>query len=196
MGVFRFAGCVFVVACAVLSQQRISAALPQEGGAAGVVVILAGSPRPMTLQDMTRQSVAVLEATLSVVKSYAEDHTGAIYTEYELLPLRLLAGQVRGTPARPGFTSKVMLTRFGGEMMVNGVNRRTVFSQSRPLEEDHPCVFFLKETSAQGMYEVFNDAVFDVAGAAFEPLTTRASKDIPKSYADAAALIGSAAAAR
>src|SRR5689334_5494090 len=73
-----------------------------------------GEPRPMSIEQLTKQADVVVLATVRRLSSHPNTADTAVITEYQVLPTRVLAGSgPAGTTTTPGQSTPLVLAMGG-----------------------------------------------------------------------------------
>lgn len=154
-----------------------------------VPILIPASPAelwPTTIEEVASQADVVLQARLSRIHSYLDAKGISVYTDYRILDPKVIAGRLPSlTTPVPGPGVPLILTVWGGEVIVEGVTIRGVETNGETIEDGGSYLLFLKPTRArqQGLYEVHYGAIFDIADGTVTPLLKQAS-DVFKSTID------------
>ena len=116
---------------------------------------------PVELESLTLGADIIVQATVRPLKSYLSPDERELFTDYLVTPTRIFSQRIPLTSAVPGPPSSVVLTRWGGTAIVEGVQVTLVDVNTPPLEEGVEYILFLRRDK-QGK-GTFRD-VHEVAG--------------------------------
>src|SRR5262249_44874247 len=117
---------------------------------------------PSTLEELTVGADVVMEATVSKVKSYLTADEENILTDYQLLPVRVLAGSAPSGPQTPGTPSPLIVTFYGGDLTIEGYTVTVVDHSVRRPEAGRRYLLFLQQFGAPGHYQLYRGGAFEV----------------------------------
>ena len=153
---------------------------------APLIIGLIGEPRPLSIAELTKESDLIIEARVRALKTYVNDADTAVLTDFELLPVRELAGHA---PAAGPF----ILRTYGGEVIRYGVTVRAENHDSEPLKENVVYLLFLKKFGADsGVYQIHNAGVFERTTGSPRPLARQGAdlfRDFARGYRDVVARV-------
>lgn len=159
-----------------------------------VVIGTLGEPVALSIDEITKQSDLVLEATLTRLKSYINAADTAVITDFEMSPAEMFVG------ALPPLGRILVLTTYGGEVVKDGVTVRAENHNLRELDEGVTYLLFLKRFGSEpDVYQIYNVGVFERAGDTARPLATQGAdlfRDFKRPYADVIAHARESAATR
>src|SRR4029077_7960537 len=111
----------------------------------------------LSIEELTRKSDLVVEGTLSVIETYVNNADTAVVTDYQMTPLRTLAGTAPVSP--------IVMSTVGGEVVRAGVTIRQETYGRGALHENTVYLIFLKKFGNDpGVYQPYNDGLFERAG--------------------------------
>jgi hypothetical protein len=168
---------VLVNAPPTTAQALRDAAREQARQSPGVPLLLTSAPGdylPKTIEDLTKESEVVLQATLSHMKSYLSVNDDRVLTGYDVNVEHIFAGGVPTRTAKvPGTVlAPPILTVFGGDVTVDGVLIRATDSNREAITEGARYLLFLMNSRRRepGRYEVYHGGVFEVVRNQARPL--------------------------
>ncbi|MCC7007899.1 MAG: hypothetical protein IT184_03710 [Acidobacteria bacterium] len=156
---------------------------------------------PMSLDDMTRRSTAVVEGILSNARTYIDESDTDVLTDFEIIPMRVLAGSLTPVQVAAGARATVVLRVNAGEVERNGVRIHSGLAGLEMPIVNTTYVMFLQPATSDGakpvpgVYRLFNGAIFERAGDRLVPLAQGgfgAFRGMTDRYADVAAKIAAA----
>ena len=135
-----------------------------------VHMLVKGEETPLALAELSAKADIVVDARLVTPRSHLSDDKTKIYTDYEIVPSRVLRSQIGDilTSQKPGPRPPLRLTVLGGEIALEGKTihatdatrkliksggRYLVFA-SRSKQDDHT---FVAVGGAAGLFEVLDD---------------------------------------
>jgi hypothetical protein len=135
-----------------------------------VDMLVRGEETPLPLAELSATADIVVDARLVSPRSYLSEDKTKIYTDYEIVPSRVLRSQIGDilTSQKPGLRAPLRLTVLGGEITLEGRTIRAtdgtrkfiksggrylVFA-SRSKQDDHT---FVAIGGAAGLFEVQDD---------------------------------------
>ena len=135
-----------------------------------VHMLVRGEETPLPLAELSATADLVVDARLVSPRSYLSEDKTKIYTDYEIVPSRVLRSQIGDilTSQKPRLRAPVRLTVLGGEITLEGRTIRAtdgtrkfiksggrylVFA-SRSKQDDHT---FVAIGGAAGLFEVQDD---------------------------------------
>jgi len=139
-----------------------------------------------TIEDVAREAVVVLRATLSRKYSYLAPSEDRILTDYTMVNPQVIAGVLPVTTTETtGAPPPLTLTVWGGEAIVEGVPMRSVNVDIEPINDGGEYLLFLRpdRTPGPGRYEIYYGAIFEVSQELVRPLL-RNARDIFSGTAD------------
>jgi hypothetical protein len=151
-----------------------------------VIFGVLGEPIPLSVDELTKQSDLVVETRLSRLDTYVNADDTAIYTDFEMLPIRILAGNV--PVAIP-----LMLRTYGGEVVREGVTIRAENHDSEQLKESALYLLFLKHLGPDPtVYKLYNVGAFELSNDTARPLARGGAdlyRDFSTTYEDVIARV-------
>ena len=154
-----------------------------------------GHYEPKTLEQLTHEAVAVVQATVSRVRSYVGGRRGdRVLTDYQITAPLVIAGQwpasVQVVPG-PG-TPLPVLTVFGGEVVLEGITVRAADVNRADIKDGGEYLIFLRPSrganrAGEIAYEIYYGGIFEISGDQVLGLLNKANdvfadflKDRPK----------------
>jgi hypothetical protein len=166
-----------------IAQSLRDAARDQARTSPGVPILLTSEPGdylPKTIEDLTKESEVVLQATLSHVKSYVGGNDDRVLTDYDINVERIFAGGVPARPTKvPGtLSAPPILTVFGGDVTVDGVLIRATDNNREPIADGARYLLFLMSSRRRepGRYEIYYGGVFEIVRNEARPLLRHAER--------------------
>ena len=160
---------------------------------APVIIGVLGEPIPLSVDELTKRSDLVLEARVSRRQSYVNAADTAVITDFDILPIRILAGNV--PVAIP-----LVLSTYGGEVIRDGVTIRAENHDSEQLKDNVVYLIFLTHFGSEpGVYQIFNAGAFELSNNTVRPLARQGSnlyKDFSGAYRGVIARVMESARAR
>jgi hypothetical protein len=182
--------------CSTAVAQTISDRIynPSRKPGTPVVIGALGEPVLLSIDEMTKRSDLVLEATLSRLKTYINAADTAVVTDFEMSPAEMFVGSI------PTLGRMLVLTTYGGEVVKDGVTVRAQNHNLRKLNEGVTYLLFLKRFGSEpDVYQIYNVGVFERAGDTARPLAMEGTdlfRDFKRPYADIILRVTESAAAR
>ena len=94
---------------------------------------------PKTIEELTREASVVVQTTLVQTRSYLGSQADRVLTDYSMVTPKFLVGRAPVlTPSRPGMVPALILTTFGGEVVLDGVTVRGTRHEPRADHERSP----------------------------------------------------------
>ncbi len=131
-----------------------------------------GDVSPMTLQALTLGAELIVDATVTRQRSYLTSNEQHILTDYQVVPIRVLAGTIPVTRASPG-SSPLILTVYGGEMTIEGFTAYVVDHAVKPPESGRRYLLFMRPFGTDGHYQLYKAGAFEVRDQELRSLLTR-----------------------
>jgi hypothetical protein len=126
-----------------------------------------------TVEDLAGGADLVLEGTVTKLKSYLTSDEQDILTDYQVLPTRALLGNVTAKRATPGTSSPIVLTVYGGELVVGGVKVLVLDHSIKPPKSGSRYLLFLKRFGPDGHFALYNAGAFEIDDEALHSVLTR-----------------------
>jgi hypothetical protein len=143
------------------------------------VLNLAPSPEHFeakSVEDLTTHSIIVVTGRLARLGSYLSSKENYVLTDYAITDVTVLRGQlpVRGTSV-PGQVDPLIVSVWGGEVVLDGVRIRAVNESFDSLRERTQYLLFLKPPPSPEIrgYDIYNAAIFEISAQRVKPLLKR-----------------------
>jgi hypothetical protein len=155
-----------------VSQQTIPELARQKPTNPEVRGRLADTP-PATLEDLVKAAELVIVADVTKLGSYLSDDEQLIFTDYRLVPVRVLSGRITTASDVPGPSPATVLTVYGGQLTIEGVNVAVVDHSLKPLETGKRYLLFLNPLGKQGKHQLYANGAFEVHNGELRTLLSR-----------------------
>lgn len=145
----------------------------------GVPLLIPQAPSdysPKTIEELARESEVVLQGKVSRVGSYPANDD-RVLTDFRILEPQVIAGRLDSASApRQGPGVPVILTVWGGEVVVEGVPIRGVETNGEAIKDGAQYLLFLRRArqSGPGRYEIHYGGVFEIVAGEAKPLIKNA----------------------
>ena len=104
---------------------------------------------PKTIEKLTREASVVVQTTLVQTRSYLGPQADRVLTDYSMVTPKFLVGRAPVlTPSRPGMVPALILTTFGGEVVLDGVTVRGTDTNREPITSGAQYLLFLMPSRA------------------------------------------------
>jgi hypothetical protein len=114
---------------------------------------------PLSVSELAPNADLIVEGRLVRVKSYFWPEEDTVYTDYRLVPSRIIGERKASTASSPGQLKPAVVTMRGGEVVIEGTSVTIVDSTRPVLKENRSFLLFLRRTSdVEPRYEVFGAA--------------------------------------
>jgi hypothetical protein len=195
-----------VAAALVVITQMCVALLPASGAAAqqnlralareqasrdpSVPIVIPSPPGelwPKTIEEIATESDLIVHAKLSRINSYLDPKEDRVHTDYRILEPNVIAGRPPSfSTSVPGPRVPLILTVWGGDVIVEGVTIRGIETNRTAITNDGYYLLFLKPSRRPEpvLYEVHYGAIFEIAQDAVTPLLKQAN-DVFRGTVDA-----------
>lgn len=181
----RVQNVIGMVAATLLSAHAVSAQQTiQERARAmptsDVVQSVHGDVPTPSLEQLVAGAAVVVEASVISATSYLSDDQTYILTDYDLLPARVLSGQLMtyGTP-KAGQKQRVVLTVRGGSWVVDGRTVRDVNFNRPSLKPGTQYLLFLAPSRTMpGKYNLYATGGFEIRGSRLGAPTVTQADDV------------------
>lgn len=120
---------------------------------------------PKTIEELTRAAEIVVQATLIQARSYVTPDADRVLTDYSIVTPKFLAGRSPVlTPSKAGTAPALILTTYGGEVVLEGVTVRGLDTNREPITSGAQYLLFLKPSRSgqAGQYEIYNGGIFEI----------------------------------
>jgi len=137
-----------------------------------------------TIAELTQEAELVVLGRLSRVQTYVGSGS-AIFSDYAIQNRRVLAGQSDTVIARSQLASvPLILTRYGGEMTIDGVQVRAERGDGSDIKEGQEYLMFLRPSRGGGVgrYESYGGAIFGVELGLIRPLIRNGDLAFPDGF--------------
>ncbi|MEO5895595.1 MAG: hypothetical protein ABIS06_07830 [Vicinamibacterales bacterium] len=134
---------------------------------------------PKAIEELAKESVVVLQARLWKASSYLSQREDRILTDYQIAQPKVIAGRLGvASPSLPGPVQPLILTEWGGEVLIEGVPVRGTDHSREPIRDGGEYLLFLRESRPPkpGHYEIFYGAIFEVVQDEVKPLLKEADR--------------------
>jgi hypothetical protein len=166
--------------------------VPREPGTPLIIGVL-GEPMPESVDDLMKGSALVLETEVLLLRTYINAADTGVVSEFEILPIRILAGTV---PAE----MPLLVSTSGGTVIKDGVTVRGVNYNLQQLKENTVYLLFLKHFGPEpNAYAIYNVAAFELSDNTLRPLASPGwdmFKDLSRTHGEVVAQVMKAARAR
>ena len=121
------------------------------GSAPGPVFIHTGCECPeITLDALTSGADIVVQGTVKPLKTYLSSDERDLFTDYLITPTRIVLQRTAPTSAAPGPAPSIVLTRWGGTAVIDGVQVTAARSDVPPLNAGGEYILFLQLDKERG----------------------------------------------
>ena len=132
---------------------------------------------PKTIEDLAGEANLTLQARLKRIKSYLGPSEDRVLTDYSIVGAAVIAGSlpVNMSPS-PRVTSPLILTVYGGEVVVEGVRVRATDYGRDAIQDGGEYLLFLQPSrrGEAGRYEIYHAGIFHVSEGRARPLLKQA----------------------
>jgi hypothetical protein len=135
---------------------------------------------PATLERLTTGSTVVLDANVTGGNSYLSPDEQHVYTDYQIVPIRVLAGRLPSGPNVPGPSAPLILIMYGGNLVVEGVKVRVFNHTITQPHSGRRYLLFLMPFRQTGKFQLYGAGAFEVDGQQLKSILTRDSEHIFK----------------
>jgi hypothetical protein len=166
-------GMVLSVSRPAIGQELLELARAQAMRYPGLPVQIPSPPghyERKTVDQLTNEAVAVVQAKLSRIRSYVGGSRGdRVLTDYLIIEPAVIAGQLPALVQRvPSSGTSPILTVYGGEVVIEGVTVRCTDTDRAAIEDGAQHLIFLRPartpgTSGTGRYEIHYGGIFEVS---------------------------------
>jgi hypothetical protein len=143
--------------------------------------------RPKAIEELAREADIVLQGKVTRIKSYLAPSEDRVLTDYSIVGPSVIAGRLPlMSTGVPGKIAPVILTVYGGEVIVEGVSIRGTDHSREAIKDGGQYLLFLRRSRLPepGHYEIYHGGVFEISQEAVKPLLKRAD-DVFKGTLDA-----------
>ena len=182
----RDRGTVLAVACTIpitlFAQQGTIPERVADSQGEPVVILVARDLEPMPLADLARGADLIVYGKLVRQRSYLSEAKTDVYTDYVLKPERLIVDRGRpSTVKSPGPTPPLIVTVYGGKLVVDGTQVTFEDKSLINWNEDANLLIFLKRLKGEtNKFELYGGSagLFQVeAGQRVKSLLRHGEKD-------------------
>jgi hypothetical protein len=138
-----------------LARQRIAQGTP----AKPIVLERSRELVPISFEAMVSKADLIVDGVVNQSKVYLSDDQRALYTDYVVIPRQTLFQRSIVASRTPGATVPIVVQRWGGHTVIDGVQVSVEDSDLRPFRDGTELLLILN-TSKDGKYHI----VGDVAG--------------------------------
>jgi hypothetical protein len=96
---------------------------------------------PISIEALSAQSDLVVVSRLVRLQSYLSENKKQIFTDYVIVPSKVLLGRIEPRPT-PGPTPRMVLTVLGGQINVRGTLITMVNEKSNPIKNEGEFLLF------------------------------------------------------
>jgi hypothetical protein len=111
---------------------------------------------PSQFEEVVRAADLIVQASLRKLRTYLSDDQQTLYTDYELLPITVIASSRPESSSKPGMPDLV-LRQWGGETTIAGVPVRIDIMEFPLLPENAPLLLFLTWNEEISRYQIFEE---------------------------------------
>ena len=133
---------------------------------------------PSTLEELMSAAALVLEATVSDGQSYLSPDEQYVFTDYQLVPLRVFANRVASGQSVPGPSPSLTLATYGGDLVVDGVKVSGWNYAMAPLHGGGRYLLFLVPFGPDGKFQLCRAGAFEINGQQLKSIVTRDSRHV------------------
>lgn len=133
----------------------------------------------VSIKDVAPRVDLVVDGTVAPMGTYMSPDQKDLYTDYLVTPIRVIfQGQVVTSPS-PGVARPIVVTRWGGRTLVDGVVVDMEDSDVRPLQSGEEVVLLLTRDQSTSKYHLVSDIIggFSVRQGQLEPLARHRSAE-------------------
>jgi hypothetical protein len=163
-----FAATFDVLEMAVGAQNLRELAREQAQRKPGVPLDQPSAPRHFrskTIEELAKEADVVLQGKLSRINSYLAPREDRVLTAYSISVIDVIAGRMPtlSTPT-PGSAVLLILTVYGGEVLVEGVLIRGRDNNREDITDGGQYLMFLRPSRPpeQGHYEIYYGGIFEI----------------------------------
>ena len=128
---------------------------------------------PKTIEELTRAAEVVVQARLVQARSYVTPDADRVLTDYSIVTPKVLAGRSPVlTPSKAGTATALILTTYGGEVVLEDVTVRGLDTNREPITSGAQYLLFLMPSRGgqAGQYEIYYGGIFAIAGCSARAL--------------------------
>jgi hypothetical protein len=129
--------------------------------------------QPKTIEELTRAAEVVVQATLVQARSYVTPDADRVLTDYLIVTPKVLAGRSPVlTPSKAGTAPALILTTYGGEVVLEDVTVRGLGTNREPITSGAQYLLFLMPSRGgqAGQYEICYGGIFAIVGGSARAL--------------------------
>lgn len=129
-----------------------------------VRIVIGRDASQVSLPELANADL-IVRAKLVRIKSYVTADGNHIYTDYHVVPSRVIADRSGfGVQQKPGPAQPIELTLYGGEVFINGVKVTFVDTSQKAVSTDADLLIFLNRNRETDHYELIggSSALFEV----------------------------------
>lgn len=180
-------GILFAIACTsiVYAQNRDGRlTLPELAKRSAPQPVFQSRTREIVLQRLESvlpKADMVVHGRVERITSYLSDDKKDIYTDYLIVPLRVMRQRINAGAQHPGVQSPppILVKRWGGELIIDGVRVTQEDHDVRAFQRGEQLLLLLAYNAKDGKYVLPSAAsgAFTVTGERIEPLVAGAEGD-------------------
>lgn len=128
-----------------------------------------------SIEELTKESIVVVTGRLVRRGSFLTSNDSFVRTDYDIEEVAILRGRLPVRNASvPGLATPLTISRWGGEVVVDGVRIRAVNDSFEPIKEGVPYLLFLtpsRSPDIRGYYIASGGAgIFEIVSQQVKPL--------------------------
>ena len=129
---------------------------------------------PQSLEEMVPKADLIVHGTVELRNTYLSADQRDLYTDYLVTPLRVFAQRTPQVATAPGAPLPIVLKRWGGQTVLNGVSVTVEDRDLRQFRSGDELVLVLVYDSADGKYQLAGDisGAFSVSRGQILPLVS------------------------
>jgi hypothetical protein len=187
-GVLMLATCTVVASLEAGGQKLRELAKAHSQKYPGTPLLQVGPPGDYlskTIEELTREAEVVIHARLVRLKSYVGADGERVLSEFAIRDNLLLAARTADAAAAvQGASQTLIVTLFGGELMIEGVEVRSSSANLAAIADGGEYLLFLKKARSPGpgRYEPYYGAVFSIEQGKLKPLLRDGNRVFKDTY--------------
>jgi hypothetical protein len=111
---------------------------------------------PVALDDIVATADLIVHGTVAPISTYLSDDQKEMYTDYQVTPLRVILQRGVATSPVPGVSQPVIVKRWGGHSVIDGVDVSLEDTDLRPFEKGVELILILA-AHKDGKYRISGD---------------------------------------